>query len=132
MKSAFDVALGLVASLDQPKSNSETMSLTNQYYKQNNPNSWDQPFADKDVQFTKLFELIELTQREKDIMYASNFFHSSYTILHVKILTLGDEPSPADIYELKRTFSALTRLGALDTLLNGKITEYKFLSLLGE
>lgn len=132
MKSAFDVALGLVASLEQPKSNSETMSLSNQYYKQNNPNSWDQPFADKDVQFTKLFELVELTQREKDIMYASNFFHSSYTILHVKILTLGDEPSATDIYELKRTFSALTRLGALDTLLNGKITEYKFLSLLGE
>jgi len=129
MKLEYEVSLGLVASLEQPKSNSETMSLTNQYYKQNNPNSWDQPFADKDIQFTKLFELVELTEREKDIMYVSNFFHSSYTILHVKILTLGDEPSPTDIYELKRTFSALTRLGALDTLLNSKITEYEFLLL---
>ena len=131
MKSAYEVALGLVEALEKPTSKSQTMELTNQYYKQNNPNSWDQPFADKDVQFTKLFDIVELTQREKDIMYVSNFFHSSYTILHVKILTLGDEPTETDIYELKRTFSALTRLGCLDVLLNDKITEYEFLSLLG-
>jgi hypothetical protein len=132
MKSAYEVALGLVGALEKPTSKSQTMELTNQYYKQNNPNSWDQPFADKDVQFTKLFDIVELTQREKDIMYVSNFFHSSYTILHVKILTLGDEPTETDIYELKRTFSALTRLGCLDVLLNGKITEYEFLSLLSQ
>jgi hypothetical protein len=131
MKSAYEVALGLVGALEKPTSKSQTMELTNQYYKQNNPNSWDQPFADKDVQFTKLFDIVELTQREKDIMYVSNFFHSSYTILHVKILTLGDEPTETDIYELKRTFSSLTRLCCLDVLLNDKITEYEFLSLLG-
>jgi hypothetical protein len=131
MKSAYEVALGLVEALEKPNSNSQTMELTNKYYKQTNPNLWDQPFADNDIQFTKLFEIVELTQREKDIMYVSNFFHSSYTTLHVKILTLGDKPTEVDIYELKRTFSALTRLNCLDVLLNGKITEYEFLSLLG-
>jgi hypothetical protein len=131
MKSAYEVALGLVEALEKPTSKSETMELTNKYYKQTNPNLWDQPFADKDIQFTKLFQIVELTQREKDIMYVSNFFHSSYTTLHVKILTLGDKPTEVDIYELKRTFSALTRLNCLDVLLNGKITEYEFLSLLG-
>jgi hypothetical protein len=131
MKSAYEVALGLVEALEKPTSKSETMELTNKYYKQTNTNLWDQPFADNDIQFTKLFEIVELTQREKDIMYVSNFFHSSYTTLHVKILTLGDKPTEVDIYELKRTFSALTRLNCLDVLLNGKITEYEFLSLLG-
>jgi hypothetical protein len=116
----------LVEEIEKPTKASEMMEYSNSYYRQMNPNEWNIPFADKDIQYVKLFEFLDCTDREKDIMFISNFFHSAYVTLHVTILALGERPSPGSLIDLKRTFDTLQRLDAIETLLNGKITIEEF------
>ncbi len=122
----------LVEEIDKPTKASDMMEYSNSYYRQLNPREWDIPFADKDIQYVKLFEKLDCTDREKDIMYISNFFHSVYVTLHVTILALGERPSPGSLIELKRAFDVLQRLDAVETLLNGKITTEELYRIIGE
>lgn len=122
----------LVEEIDKPTKASDMMEYSNSYYRQLNPREWDIPFADKDIQYVKLFERLDCTDREKDIMYISNFFHSVYVTLHVTILALGERPSPGSLIELKRVFDVLQRLDAVETLLNGKITSEELYRIIGE
>ena len=126
----INVAMELSSSLSEPKTASEHMEYSNWYYKQINKNDWHIPFQDKDIQFVKLFEHLECTERERDIVYLSSFFHPSYTTLHVTILGLGETPSPGSIVDLVRTYDALVRLGASRLLLNYKIGKLEFLKLI--
>jgi hypothetical protein len=112
----------LVEEIDKPTKASDMMEYSNSYYRQMNTREWDIPFTDKDIQYVKLFEKLDCTDREKDIMFISNFFHSVYVTLHVTILALGERPSPGSLIELKRAIDVLQRLDAVETLLNGKIT----------
>lgn len=128
----INVAMELSNSLSEPKTASEHMEYSNWYYKQINKNDWHIPFQDKDIQFVKLFEQLECTERERDIVYLSSFFHPSYTTLHVTILGLGETPSPGSIVDLVRTYDALTRLDLVYLLLNTKIGKLEFLNLIKE
>lgn len=128
----INVATELSSSLSEPKTASEHMEYSNWYYKQINKNDWNIPFQDKDIQFVKLFEQLECTERERDIVYLSSFFHSSYTTLHVTILALGETPSPGLIADLVKTYDALERLDLIHLLLNDKIGKFEFLKLIEE
>ena len=64
----------MVEEIDKPTKASDMMEYSNSYYRQINPREWDIPFADKDIQYVKLFEQLDCTEREKDIMFISNFF----------------------------------------------------------
>jgi hypothetical protein len=122
----------MVEEIDKPTKASDMMEYSNSYYRQMNPREWDIPFADKDIQYVKLFEKLDCTDREKNIMYISNFFHSVYVTLHVTILALGERPSPGSLIELKRAFDVLQRLDAVETLLNGKITTEELYRIIGD
>jgi len=122
----------MVEEIDKPTKASDMMEYSNSYYRQINPREWDIPFADKDIQYVKLFEQLDCTDREKDIMFISNFFHSVYVTLHVTILALGERPSPGSLIELKRAFDVLQRLDAVETLLNGKITTEELYRIIGD
>lgn len=128
----INVAMELSSSLSEPKTASEHMEYSNWYYKQFNKTDWYIPFQDKDIQFVKLFEQLECTERERDIVYLSQFFHPAYTTLHVTILGLGETPSPCSIVDLVRTYDALTRLDLVYLLLNTKIGKHEFLKLIKE
>jgi hypothetical protein len=122
----------MVEEIDKPTKASEMMEYSNSYYRQMNTREWDIPFADKDIQYVKLFEKLDCTAREKDIAFISNFFHSVYVTLHVTILALGERPSPSAIDDLNRTFVTLQRLDAVETLLNGKIATEELYRIIGD
>jgi len=124
--------LSLVETFEQPTSYSDTMRLANGYFKQMYKDVWHTAFSEKDIQFVKFYEQMKLTDREKDLLYVSEFFHAAFTTLHVTILTLGEQPSPSAVIELTKTFETMQRLGAEDVLLNDRITIQKFLEILGE
>ena len=126
MKSAYEIALGLVESFEQPKSMSQTMEQTNSYYTQIKPNNWDKPFLSKDIQFVKFFELMNMTDREKDLLYVANSFHPAYVTLHVTILTLKEHPHPYSLNELQRVFETMKRLNSEHILLDDKIGKNEF------
>lgn len=122
----------MVEEIDKPTKASEMMEYSNSYYRQMNTREWDIPFADKDIQYVKLFEKLDCTEREKDIAFISNFFHSVYVTLHVTILALGERPSPGSLIELKRAIDVLQRLDAVETLLNGKIATEELYRIIGD
>ena len=130
--SLINVAMELSSSLSEPKSASEHMEYSNWYYKQINKHDWHIPFPDKDIQFVKLFEQLNCSERERDIVYVSQFFPAAYNTLHVTILRLGETPSPGSIDELVRVYETLVRLGASRLLLNYKIGKLEFLNLIKE
>ena len=126
------ISMKLSASLSEPKTLSEHMEQSNQYYKLMNNGDWHIPFPDKDIQFVKLFEQLNCSERERDIVYVSQFFPAAYNTLHVTILRLGETPSPGSIDELVRVYETLVRLGASRLLLNYKIGKLEFLNLIKE
>lgn len=131
MNKHINVIVDLAEAFEKPKTVSEHMEYSNWYYKQINKNDWHIPFQDKDIQFVKLFERLDCNQRERDLIYISQFFHSAYTTLHVTILTLGETPTPGSLEELKRTYETLIRLdNQTNILFNDKIDTYEFLSIL--
>lgn len=119
MKSAYEIALELAESFEQPTTMSETMEQANFYYEQLRPNNWDKPFLTKDIQFVKFFELMNMSNREQDLLYVATFLQPAFVTLHVTIMAMGEQPSPNAMNELMKTYLALQRLGAPHILLNG-------------
>jgi len=126
----IQTVLELVEAIEKPTSYSSSMTLANGYFEQMYKNTWKTAFAQKDIQLVKFFEQMRMSDREKDLLYVSNFFNAAFTTLHVTILTLGEAPSPAAVIELKKTFEATQRLDAADILLNDRLSHYEFLNLL--
>lgn len=66
---------------------------------------------EQDIRFAEFVETIVQTQREKDLIYVSNFFHKAYVTLFITIQVMNEHPSPASIDEVQKVYQALSRLG---------------------
>ena len=75
-------------------------------------------FVEVDIQFQTFLDRMDLTQKERDLIYVANFFYRAYQILHVDIAVHSVTPSPYDINVIKQTYASLVRLGQEFTLTN--------------
>ncbi len=74
---------------------------------------------EQDIRFSQFMEEVVETQREKDLIYVSHFFHKAYITLFVTVQAMKEEPSPASIDEVRKVYQALTRLAYSELLTDG-------------
>lgn len=96
----------------------EIMDLTNDVLNSNNADILEL-FPEEDIRFTKFTEQVIQTQRERDLIYVSNFFTQAYRILFIDILVLKKEPNGHDSSIIFSVHAALERLGSPELLTAG-------------
>lgn len=79
------------------------------------------PFPKVDVGFAQLLDTIraDATQRELDLIYATNLYQQTWLTLHVTMATLGEKADPSDEADVRKMFEALGRLGMAHLLTDG-------------
>lgn len=107
---AYQVEAGLTES---PSCLSVAMIQANKFCEAN-----DQPkqFADVDIQFQTFIDRMDLIEKERDLIFVTNFFHRVYHILHIDIAIYGNTPTTHDVSLVKQTYASLVRLGKEWTL----------------
>ena len=106
----FQAEAGLIKN---PESALDVMFAANEFCETNG----QQPvFAPVEIQFQTFLDRVELTQRERDLLYVSNFFCYVFQTLHFDIAIAGKTPSPHDANLIKQTYASLVRLGQERTL----------------
>jgi hypothetical protein len=127
-------ALQLAQFQDPNGSMSSLLRLAFDIYKQNNHSSYSFPYGEVDFLFQEFIEEADLSQREKDLIYISNFFHYSWKTLHLGIIFENRKPNEYEVDTILKTFYALTRLNLQNKLLmndNVLITNLELMDLLG-
>lgn len=75
-----------------------------------------------DIQFAKFTESI-VDQRERDLIYVSNFFHTAYKSLHITVQVMKEELNIYTLDIVKNVYQALLRLGQVELLTTGLTTK---------
>jgi hypothetical protein len=94
-----------------------------------NDHKIDLGFGQVDIDFTQTIEKFKLSDREKDLLYISQFFHNAWKTLHISLALKLDQPSP---YALEVCYNVFKRLKfyGLEYQLLKTISEKRFLQLL--
>jgi len=80
-------------------------------------------FGQDDIAFQRCIEKVVLSQRDKDLMYITNFFYFAWKTIHIKYICHGEELNNYDFEITQNIFMALQRQDALDTFLHGLTKE---------
>lgn len=85
------------------------------------------PFATVDIGFSELLDTIRASkvQREIDLVYVTNLYHSAWTNLHISLATLGETLTSSQEDEVREVYAALGRLGMPHLLVEGLSKKYK-------
>lgn len=85
------------------------------------------PFRTVDIGFSELVDTIKAAkvQREMDLVYVTNLYHSAWTNLHISLATLGETLTSSQEDEVREVYAALGRLGMPHLLVEGLSKKYK-------
>jgi hypothetical protein len=95
------------------KTTYEVMRAANEIGK---ANCMDLPFAEQDIRYAEFMEKFVMSQKEKDIVYVSHFFHKAYSTIFITIMLMRKEPTKNEREEIQKVASALRRLGNIELL----------------
>ncbi|MDD5151764.1 MAG: hypothetical protein PHC28_15015 [Flavobacterium sp.] len=104
-----------------PDENESLSSNMQMLYDTENLNGTLHRYGKCDIEFQKFLETLQ-TQREKDLIYISNFFHFAWNTIHIKYLCLNEDFSAYDLSITKSVFNALDRQGIIQLLLGEYLT----------
>ena len=82
-----------------------------------------------DIDFTKCFEEFKLSDREKDLLYISQFFHHAWKTLHLDLKMKFDNPSSYSLDVCYNVYARLQNYNLAYKLLK-ELSEKQFLKLL--
>ena len=79
------------------------------------------PFPKVDVGFAELLDTIraDATQRELDLIYATNLYQQAWLTLHVTMATLNEKVPPGEEADVRKMFETLRRLKMEHLLTDG-------------
>lgn len=86
----------------------DIMKGVNDILKQNNADVREY-FSQQDINFAELFIKLSLNERERDIMYLSNFFHKAYSLLNVDVMILKDDLNKDEQTIVNEVFNRLKK-----------------------
>lgn len=89
----------------------------------------DLGYAQVDIEYQRFLEQVELSERERDLIYISHFFNSAWKTIHITFLSLKEQPSELSLHQVKKVFEYLNKYN-LQHLLYNKLSEKQFLKIL--
>jgi len=75
-------------------------------------------FGQVDIAFQQFIEKGILTQREKDLIHISSFFHFAWKTVHIQYRCLGEELTASDFDIVQSVFYALERQNLIQVMLD--------------
>lgn len=112
-----EIALSLTKKENQ--SLSEWIKSAKEVYESNVDDIIGFPYSNGDIAYLRFTEEANLSDREMDMVYISNFFNQAYVTLHLTIRTLRGHVSPSDIKILTTTYDILESYNLEHCLLEG-------------
>lgn len=98
---------------------SEWITSAKELYESNSNDIIGFPYSNGDIAYLRFTEEANLSDREIDMMYVSNFFNKAYITLHLTIRTLRGHVSPSDSKILTTTYNILEKYNLEHCLLEG-------------
>jgi hypothetical protein len=82
--------------------------------------------SNRDLNFLEIFHIMNLSQREKDIVFISEFFHEAYYNYNKQVLLLGKKLSNMEIDRLIQVYQRLKTYNLLKFLFeDGEVVDFK-------
>lgn len=82
--------------------------------------------SNRDLNFLEIFHIMNLSQREKDIVFISEFFHEAYYNYNKQVLLLGEKLSNMEIDRLIQVYQRLKTYNLLNFLFeDGEVVDFK-------
>ena len=77
--------------------------------------------SDQDINFLEIFEILDVSERERDIIYISNFYHRCYFEYNITLNIMNEDLSPVSINQLIEMYDRLEKYNLLKFLFAGEI-----------
>lgn len=82
--------------------------------------------SNRDLNFLEIFHIMNLSQREKDIVFISEFFHEAYYNYNKQVLLFGKKLSNMEIDRLIQVYQRLKTYNLLKFLFeDGEVVDFK-------
>lgn len=117
MAISVQTAISLAQTLSETSKISELFQAAKDIFDQNNSGCDVFPLSQQDINFQIILEELNLTQRERDVIYITTFFHSAYTTLNISWYICKDIISDVDKERILQCHACLIRLGLDENLL---------------
>lgn len=83
---------------------------------------YNEKYAEVDIRYAEFIETIS-NQRERDLIYISNFFHIAYQSLHITATVMREELNEYNREIVRNVYQALDRIGQSHLLTSGLSTK---------
>lgn len=102
---------------------SKIIRTAKDYFDANNSDRMGFPYGEVDIQFQELLEDLELTEREKDLVFISHFFNYAWKVVHISWFALKEFGNQNERDTVIKVFETLKKYGMEEKLLkNGSFT----------
>lgn len=113
-ENAIAIAIGLTNS---PDKTSKILREAKELFDINNGNDGIFSVLPQDINFHEILENLNLSQRERDILYLTQFFHEAYTSINVTYYVMRDSISPVGLERIYNVHECMQRLNLDSNLL---------------
>jgi len=108
-------------------SGADRLRLAKRIFEINNQNK-STPFflSNQDINFLKIFEILNLSNRERDIMFISTYYHICYIDYNISIKIMKECIPQVAVDRLLKMYETLGRYGMVSMLFaDGVVVEYE-------
>lgn len=105
---------------------SDRLRLAKRIFQINNHHADTFLLSDQDINFLKIFELLDLSNRERDIMFISTYYHTCYIDYNITINIMKDCIPQVAVDRLLKMYDVLNKYGVLNFLFSdGKVVSFE-------
>lgn len=127
MDSQTALKLSYMENDDAELSGADRLRLAKRIFEINNLNK-STPFflSNQDINFLKIFEILDLSDRERDIMFITTFYHTCYIEYNITINIMKEGIPQVAVDRLLKMYDVLNKYGILNFLFtDGKVMSFE-------
>lgn len=105
---------------------SDRLRLAKRIFQGNNHRADTFLLSDQDINFLKIFEVLDLSDRERDIMFITTYYHTCYSDYNITVKVTKDGLPQVAVDRLLKMYETLERYGIVSMLFaDGIVVEYE-------
>lgn len=107
-------------------SGADRLRLAKRIFEINNHRADTFLLSDQDINFLKIFEILDLSDRERDIMFISTYYHTCYIDYNITINIMKDCIPQVAVDRLLKMYDVLNKYGVLNFLFSdGEVVSFE-------
>lgn len=107
-------------------SGADRLRLAKRIFQINNHRADTFLLSDQDINFLKIFEILDLSDRERDIMFISTYYHTCYIDYNISIKIMKECIPQVAVDRLLKMYDVLNKYGVLNFLFSdGEVVSFE-------